>query len=109
MGSSVRGLDFGHFGTKCFAIFFIKKRANDHFSDPPRCAFQKMPFSFCFVFGPHVGPMQTVCPRNGLTEEGDLQAVLNKGLILPLPLWSNSPPALAMHLHSQRFPRPCLQ
>ena len=45
-----------------------------------RTDFQKAIFIFLLVVGPHVGPMQTVCPCNGPGGR-----VLKRGPIRPLP------------------------
>ena len=50
-------------------ILWPKYFANDHFSDSPRRNSSRNAICIFFVFGPHVGPMQAVCPRTGLTEE----------------------------------------
>ena len=44
-----------------------------------------MPFPFFLVSGPHVGPMQTACPRNGLTEEPVGHAVRDPVNSVPKP------------------------
>ena len=62
-----------------------------HFVTPPQRADSKnATFIFC-SFGPHVGPMQTVCPRNGLTGEPHrLGGFLKKGAhTTPPPPWSD--------------------
>ena len=91
MGSSVRGLDFGcFFVEKIFCNFLPSKRGANYPSfDPPPLdtLIPEMPFSFFWGgIGPHVSPMSTVCPRNGLTEEPTppLGGGLKRVLIRPL-------------------------
>ena len=57
------------FWHKHWQFIFIEKGANYRFSDPNPPADSTNGVCIFFVFGPHVGPIQTVCPRNGLTEE----------------------------------------
>ena len=54
------------FWHKYWQLIFIEKGQMTTFLNPIDVL---IPFAFFLVFGPHVGPMQTVCPRNGLTEE----------------------------------------
>ena len=69
-GSSVSGLDFGRFWAKIVCnFFFIKKGQMTTFLTPLDALIPKKSFSFVLVFGPHVGPMPSVCPRNSLTKE----------------------------------------
>ena len=107
LGALVSGaLILAAFWQKYFAFFFHQKRGvDDHFFDPPPpldALIPQIPFALVLVFGPHVGPTQTVSPRNGLTAEAPTPpwgggGVLRKGFTQPLPpSWSDSPPALSM-------------
>ena len=69
MGSSVKGICFWPLSGKSFLRFFPSKRGVTAFLTPSTRRSQKCHFHFVLVFGPHVGLMQTVCPRNGLTEQ----------------------------------------